>query len=212
MRSGIATTKTAFAFGLVAFVGVHSNALAQNPLPRSSPAVHPNRTVTFRLIAPQAREVAVRMANIAASAGRLHPMMKTSDGAWSATVGPFEPEIYEYSFVVDGTAVLDGVNPFAKPGDFAASLLEVPGSPPRIWEFQDVAHGSLELLQYQSTPYKTRRNLYVYLPPQYSSERSAPFLFSTCATGMATMRCRGHSKDGRATSWTTSSPRTGPCP
>jgi enterochelin esterase family protein len=115
------------------------------------------------------------MANVAASAGKLHPMVKASDGIWSVTIGPFEPEIYEYSFVVDGTAVLDGGNPFTKPGDFAASLLEVPGSPPRIWESQDVAHGALELLQYLSTPYKTRRNLYVYLPPQYYSEPSRRF-------------------------------------
>jgi enterochelin esterase-like enzyme len=160
---------------LVVLVCEQSVLLAQNPIPRVSPQVHPDRTVTFRLSAPQAHAVAVRMANIAASSGKLDSMVRASNGTWSVTLGPFEPEIYEYSFVVDGTAVLDGSNPFVKPGDFGASLLEVPGSPPRIWESQNVAHGSLELLQYQSTPYKVRRNLYVYLPPQYYSEPSRRF-------------------------------------
>ena len=161
---------------LVALVSIFTQGvLAQNPVPRASPTVHPDGTVTFQLTAPSALEVAVRMGNIAATTRKLHPMAKRTDGTWSVTVGPFEPEIYEYSFVVDGTAMLDAGNPFSKPGDFAASLLEVPGSPPRVYEAQDVPHGALELLQYQSTPYKTRRNLYVYLPPQYYTEPSRRF-------------------------------------
>ena len=102
-------------------------------------------------------------------------MTRGSDGTWRVTIGPLAPEIYEYSVVVDGTAVLDGRNPFMKPGDFAASLLEVPGTPAKVWERQDVAHGGLELVQYRSTPYNASRSLYVYLPPQYYSEPSRRF-------------------------------------
>ena len=49
-------------------------------------------------------------------------MAKDSAGNWSVTIGPLPPEIYEYSFVVDGAKVLDAPNPFVKMGDFAASL------------------------------------------------------------------------------------------
>jgi len=75
-------------------------------------------------------------------------MSKSAPGSWTTTVGPLEPEIYEYWFVVDGLqGILDGQNPELKPGDFAASLLEIPGDPPRFDQLQDVPHEYHDLVQ-----------------------------------------------------------------
>jgi enterochelin esterase family protein len=123
----------------------------------------------FQLSAPSATNVSVSLPEL----GRTQPMEKDSRGTWSTTVGPLEPNIYAYSFLVDGAKVLDAPNPFVRiGGESAASLLEIPGSPPRFDEIQQVPHGSLVLLSYVSTPHKKSRNVYVYLPPGYDAETS----------------------------------------
>ncbi len=43
-------------------------------------------------------------------------MSKDDAGVWSATVGPVDPEIYQYNFVVDGVRILDPGNPNLKNG------------------------------------------------------------------------------------------------
>ena len=69
-----------------------------------SPEVHPDRTITFRLRAPEAGQVGLSFAGA-------KPMAKDSSGVWTATVGPVAPEIYQYNFVVDGVRILDPGNP-----------------------------------------------------------------------------------------------------
>jgi enterochelin esterase family protein len=125
-------------------------------------------------------------------------MTKGTDGFWTATVGPLEPEIYEYSFSVDGlTRILDGQRSDIKIGDFASSLLEIPGNPPRFDERQNVSHGVLEILSYDSTSYRKPRIMYVYLPPQYITEpnRRFPVLYLRHGNGDTEM---GWAIQGRA--------------
>ena len=51
-----------------------------------SPEVHPDRTVTFRLRAPQAASVEL-VGEVLQGKGP-QPMTKGSDGVWSTTIGP----------------------------------------------------------------------------------------------------------------------------
>ncbi|HEX8029349.1 MAG TPA: alpha/beta hydrolase-fold protein, partial [Vicinamibacterales bacterium] len=90
-------------------------------------------------------------------------------------MGPLLPELYEYSFTVDGAKVLDPRNSLVKVGDFSASLLDVPGVPPRFDQERDVPHGTLHVLRYKSSSFQKMRNLYVYLPPQYDLEPTRRF-------------------------------------
>src|SRR5438093_7797713 len=76
----------------------------------ASPEVHPDRRVTFRLLAPKAAEVKLT--------GEFMPgeklLEKDAKGLWSVTVGPLEPEIYNYNLVVDGVVNIDPGNPNVK--------------------------------------------------------------------------------------------------
>jgi enterochelin esterase family protein len=97
-----------------------------------------------------------------------------------------EPEIYQYNFVVDGVRILDPGNPNLKNGRaIDASVVEVPGNPPRFDELQAVPHGALQIRTYLSTPLKRPRKLYVYTPPQYDSEpnRRFPVLYLRHGSG-----------------------------
>src|SRR5882724_5173888 len=87
-----------------------------------SPEVHADRTITFRLRAPQANQVALMWSGS-------KPMTKDSDGLWSLTVGPAEPEIYTYTFTVDGVRILDpGTSNIKNGRTIDASFVEVPGA------------------------------------------------------------------------------------
>ena len=83
-----------------------------------SPEVHADRTITFRLRALEANQVSLQFRGA-------KPMTKGADGVWSLTAGPVEPEIYQYTFVVDGVRILDPGNPNLKNGRaIDASIVE----------------------------------------------------------------------------------------
>ncbi|HTS28948.1 MAG TPA: alpha/beta hydrolase-fold protein [Bryobacteraceae bacterium] len=146
----------------------HSSGGAARPV-LVSPEVRPDRTIVFRLRAPEAARVTLSFAGS-------KPMTKDDNGVWIVTVGPVEPEIYQYNFVVDGVRILDPGNPHLKNGRaLDASIVEVPGNPPRFDEVQAVPHGALHIHTYLSTPLKTLRRLYVYTPPQYDLETNRRF-------------------------------------
>jgi hypothetical protein len=85
---------------------------------------------------------------------------------WTVTIGPVEPEIYAYSFLIDGTKAIDLLNPATAIGaSVSASLVEVSGDRPRFDQMQKVPHGSVNIHTYVSGVSKTQRGLYVYVPP-----------------------------------------------
>ena len=59
------------------------------------PCVHADRRVTFRVAAPDAQKVQVRL-------GGAHDMTKGQDGLWMATIPPQVVGFHYYSIVVDG--------------------------------------------------------------------------------------------------------------
>src|ERR1700727_1372366 len=81
---------------------------AQNPAaPVRSPEVGADRSVTFRIRAPKATDVTVTGEFM--KGGKA--LEKSADGLWSVTVGPVEPEIYNYNFTIDGVKTIDPNNP-----------------------------------------------------------------------------------------------------
>lgn len=144
-----------------------------------SPEVGADHRVTFRIRAAKASEVLV-----SASLGTLGtkpagtvkeqpgmwnvPMQKDASGLWTVTIGPVEPDVYRYAFLVDGVRTLDGANPNVKPGGSTLwSYFDVPGTPPRFDEFQDVPHGSVQYRTYRTTESKAVHTVAIYVPPDY---------------------------------------------
>ncbi len=71
-----------------------------------SPQVNADKTVTFRYLAPLAKDVKLS----AQFEKGPRPMTRDTVGIWSITVGPVSPDIYPYSFQVDGVTVMDPAN------------------------------------------------------------------------------------------------------
>jgi enterochelin esterase-like enzyme len=136
--------------------------------PVRSPEVDKDGRVTFRIRAPNAKEVLLARDGAPRSA-----MQKDEQGVWSVTTEPLPPDLYPYSFVVDGTTLADPSNPLVKPIVMGGnqSLAHVPGPAELSWEVNDVPHGTLNRHFYKSAVAGEARDFFVYTPPGYAAGR-----------------------------------------
>lgn len=130
-----------------------------------SPIIHADRSVTLKVNAPLATEVRVTGHIIGPNAHWLSaprksiPMTKGADGLWSVTLGPLAPDIYDYGFLIDGYPASDIAN--------RLNYVEVPADKPTFYDAQDVPHGDVRLVVYNSKATNSVRYLRVYTPPGY---------------------------------------------
>ncbi len=148
--------------------------------PIDSPVIHADGTATFKLRAPEAKKV--ELSGQFLSGNRV--CEKDESGVWNVTVGPIEPNLYPYHFVVDGISVADPNNVDVFPNErFKSSLIEVPSSPPALHALQDVPHGRVTYAQYHSTVLECSRRLIIYTPPGYeTSSEKYPVLYLISGT------------------------------
>ena len=149
--------------------------LAQQPQPILSPEVHPDKRVTFRFRAPNAKEVF-----LARESAQRVPMQKDEQGVWSFTTDALEPDIYGYSFVADGVSLIDPSNPLMKPNLLnTQSAVHVPGPGSLPWEINDGPRGTVHRHFYRSGIVGDDRDYYVYTPPGYdaTAKKQYPVLY-----------------------------------
>ncbi len=170
---------------VVLFLLAAAAASQQQPAaPIVSPEIRPDNSVTFRLAAPEAKEVVLRI--LVDSENRKLPMTKDDQGVWSVTVPPLEPGLTDYSFILDGVAIIDPRNPLKKQAARGAgtSQLVIPGDPPRLWEMRTVPHGTVHVHWYRSPSWNVIRRFHVYTPPGYETGRSRyPVLYLLHGSG-----------------------------
>jgi enterochelin esterase family protein len=164
------TKKIALSFlTLVITISVHSQP-PRGPIV-TSPEVNQDKTIIFRYLAPLAREVKLSGQFLKEPV----PMQKDSLGIWSTKVGPIKPDIYPYSFNVDGVTVMDPANVSFFPNErFKASLVDVPGDTPLIHAMRDVPHGTITYEFYPSVE-KSIGSLVVYTPPGYNKNTATNY-------------------------------------
>src|SRR5882762_7246639 len=153
------------------------------PAPVVSPEVHADHRVTFRLRAPNAKEVSVQIEG----ASKPLAMQKDDEGVWSGTTEPLAPDYYGYAFIVDGVAMFDPSNSATKPNFlYRGSELHVPpvaansgDSAAPTWEIADVPHGEVHHHSYRSKVVGGERGYFVYTPPGYDprGKQSYPVLY-----------------------------------
>lgn len=144
---------------------ISASAQRQRAPQLESPVVHPDRTVTFSFRAPNAKKVEVSTQFTRGN----QELKRDTNGVWSVTLGPAEPNLYPYNYIVDGVAVADPNNLHLFPNErFKSSLVDIPGDKPAIYAAQNVPHGEVRYCFYQS-PKFGMRPLLVYTPPGYQS-------------------------------------------
>ena len=153
-----------------------------------SAVVNSDNTVTFRFIAPNAREVSVagdfvskvEDNPIGGMVGTgLAPMTKDPNGTWTLTTEPLASELYSYLFLVDGVATTDPNNPFVF-RDFATftNVFVVGNGQADLYKVNDVPHGSVSHDWYESKSMGKDRRLNIYTPPSYKKgNKKYPVLY-----------------------------------
>ena len=128
-----------------------------------SPEVASDGRVTFRLRAPNAKEVL-----LSREGAPRQPMQQDDKGVWSVTTDALPPDYYGYTFVVDGVGTLDPSNWLMKPNlQNPSSMVHVPGPSTLPWELNNIPHGEVHRHLYHSAVASDDRDFYVYTPPGY---------------------------------------------
>jgi enterochelin esterase family protein len=136
-----------------------------------SPEVLPDKQVTFRLYAPEAKTVKVNgewFNSLEGQRNATHDLQAAANGVWSVTIGPLMPGVFRYRFIVDGVQVADPRNPNGS-GSFyyVYSVFSVPGLD--YQDIQDVPHGAVASVWYQSKTLGILRRMHIYTPPGYEA-------------------------------------------
>ena len=158
----------------------------------TSPEVHADGTVTFRLFAPKAVTVEVEGDFLPPqvvdtprgkyeSAGKA-ALKEGEKGVWSYTTPTaLQPEMYSYKFKVDGMDWLDPSNVY-RCRDIAsfANIFIVSaqqGDKGWLYDVNDVPHGNVSKVWYPSPTLQTSRRMTVYTPPGYDKGGRFPVLY-----------------------------------
>lgn len=155
-----------------------STALAQSPAPKPflSHQVNADDSITFRTIAPGATKVSVSVDVMA----KPLEMARDAQGLWSVTTPAMPPEIYAYSFNVDGQQTADPKSTTSVRNlVYLGSSVTVPATPPAPWEMTDIAHGRIDHHLYTTHIAKhlpsEQEGYVVYTPPGYDAKRKGGY-------------------------------------
>ncbi|MCR5366013.1 MAG: esterase [Prevotella sp.] len=187
--------RTFFAIAFCAMCAV--SALAQEKLFQSanvqSPVVNADGTVTFNIFAPKAVKVEVTgdflpttKMEIAGFGTIDQPgvaqLTEGKDGVWSYTTEKLAPELYSYTFNIDGmTGVKDPANVYVNRDIVSFSNIfivsEKQGDKGDIYRVNEVKHGNLSKVWYDSPTLKMQRRMTIYTPAGYDKGKNYPVLY-----------------------------------
>lgn len=143
-----------------------------------SPEVNPDNTVTFRFAAPKAIKVQVTgdflpTKKIQTPFGEFDgpgvaDLKEGKDGIWEFTSDALAPELYSYSFIVDGLQVKDPANVYMnRDVNSVTNIFIIKGGRGDLYSVNEVPHGTVSKVWYDSTGLGMKRRMTVYTPAGY---------------------------------------------
>ena len=161
------------------------SSFAQQALGRGSrivsPQINEDNSVTFRLVAPKA--VRVNVTGDFLPAEGVDPKevptfaeMTEKNGVWEYTTKPLASELYSYSFIVDGLKTLDPSNVYIN-RDVASTMniFIVGGGCGDYYKVNDVPHGTVSKVWYESPTLNLTRRMTVYTPAGYDKVKKQKY-------------------------------------
>lgn len=149
--------------------------------PVVSPEIHDNNTVTFRLKAPKAVKVQVTgdflpTQKIKTPFGEFDgpgvaDLKEGKEGVWEYTTPePLKPELYSYSFIVDDLKMMDPSNVYMiRDVASVTNVFIIGGDRADLYKVNDVPHGTVSRIWYNSPTLGMDRRLTVYTPAGYET-------------------------------------------
>ncbi|MCD8209086.1 MAG: esterase, partial [Bacteroidales bacterium] len=155
-----------------------------------SPDIHEDNTVTFRLLAPNAGSVQVTgdflpTQKMESPFGEVDvpgvaDLVKNEDGVWEFTTPePLPSELYSYALLVDGVRVNDPSN-VHRNRDVAtiSDVFIISGERGDLYQVNEVPHGTVARVWYNSPVLGMNRRMTVYTPAGYEdNEKNYPVFY-----------------------------------
>lgn len=126
------------------------------------PRVDSGGRVEIRVKAPDATKVKLNFWS-----GPKLDMEKQPDGVWTVTTPPLVPGLHYYTIIIDGAEVSDPNSHAFFGGGKDTSMVEVPESGSTYYLPEDVPHGQVREIWYNSKVTGGWRHALVYLPAGY---------------------------------------------
>ncbi|SIN71979.1 esterase [Algoriphagus halophilus] len=155
----------------------------------TSPEIHEDGSVTFRFFAPEAEKIEVTgdflpTVKVETPRGMMDApgkaeLIKDDKGVWSFTSQPLSPELYNYSFLIDGLRSTDPNNPFLIRDVASITNIFIVGEgQASFYRVNDVPHGTVAKRWYDSPGLGMDRRITIYTPPGYEqSNEQFPVLY-----------------------------------
>lgn len=145
--------------------------------PVVSPEIHGNNTVTFRFKAPKAVRVQLTgdflpvQKNAKFEAPGIVDLKEGQEGVWEYTTPePLKPELYSYSFIVDGLRVNDPANVYLiRDVSTLTNIFIIGGDRADFYKVNPVPHGTVSRVWYDSPALGLERRMTVYTPAGYET-------------------------------------------
>lgn len=145
--------------------------------PVVSPEIHDNNTVTFRFKAPKAVRVQLTgdflpvQKNAKFEAPGIVDLKEGQEGVWEYTTPePLKPELYSYSFIVDGLRVNDPANVYLiRDVSTLTNVFIIGGDRADFYKVNPVPHGTVSRVWYDSPALGLERRMTVYTPAGYET-------------------------------------------
>ena len=160
------------------------NSVAQQQLGQrarvQSPVVNADGTVTFNFYSPSAQRVSVSGDFDEIRNQRLE-MTKQENGVWTVTTKALNPELYSYSLSVDGQRFVDPANSYVNRDISTLSNIFIVtksnDDKGHLYSVNDVPHGTLSRVWYDSPTLGQQRRMTVYLPAAYDGKKAFPVMY-----------------------------------
>jgi enterochelin esterase-like enzyme len=128
------------------------------------PKISSDNRVMFRLLAPNATKVQVRIVP-----GQTVDLVKDSIGNWIGITTPVSPGFNPYSITVDGTQVSDPGSDLYYSSSRPTNGIDIPSPGEDFFLLKNVPHGDMREHWYYSDVTGKWRRIYVYTPPEYET-------------------------------------------
>src|ERR1039458_3749243 len=140
------------------------------------PRVHADLSVTFRLLAPDAKKVQLNTGSDDNGLGKgPFDLTRGEDGVWAVTTPSTVPGFHYYWFLVDGVAVNDPGSETYFGWAKESSGVEVPEKGADFYAVKEVAHGDVRVHWYFAKTTAAWRRAYVYTPAEYDRNTQARY-------------------------------------
>ncbi len=164
---------------LMALGSMAQQQLGQRPRVKS-PVVNADGTVTFNFYDPTAQRVSVNGDFREIGSQRLE-MTKQDNGVWTVTTAPLNPELYSYSLSVDGQRFVDPSNSYVNRDISTLSNIFIVSKSSddkgHLYQVNNVPHGTLSRVWYDSPTLGQQRRMTVYLPAAYDGKKRFPVMY-----------------------------------